>query len=86
MVLGALQWLVANNVYYRNVHIDPDVVAELPENGDLSGLYTVILNTQTCQRATKSSISTYTIILQLDQARPTMHCFLLVYNYFIPSS
>ena len=39
VVLQALQWLVANNSYYRNVHIDPDALAQLPEDGDLAGLH-----------------------------------------------
>ena len=36
VVLRALQWLVANNIYYRNVHIDPSVLALLPQDDDLS--------------------------------------------------
>ena len=44
-VLGALQWLVANNTYYHNIHIDPEVLAQLPEDGNLSGLCTVNLET-----------------------------------------
>ncbi len=35
---------MANNVYYRNISIDPDVVAQLPEDGDLSGLCTITVN------------------------------------------
>ena len=38
VVLRALQWLLANNIYYRNVRIDPDALALLPEDGDLAGL------------------------------------------------
>ena len=38
VVLSALQWLLANNVYYRNIHTDPDALALLPEDGDVSGL------------------------------------------------
>ena len=44
-MLGALQWLVANNTYYHNIHIDPEVLAQLPEDGNLSGLCTVNLET-----------------------------------------
>ena len=44
-VLGALRWLVANNTYYHNIHIDPEVLAQLPEDGNLSGLRTVNLET-----------------------------------------
>ena len=44
IVLRALQWLVANNKYYRNVRINPEALAMLPEDGDLSGLYSVSLD------------------------------------------
>ena len=44
VVLRALQWLIANNKYYRNVHINPDALAMLPENGNLSGIHSVTLN------------------------------------------
>ena len=37
-VLSALQWLRANNVYYCRVHINPEALALLPEDGDISGL------------------------------------------------
>ena len=40
-VLSALQWLQANNVYYRNVTINHDSLALLPEDGDISGLTSV---------------------------------------------
>ena len=33
VVLCALQWLLANNIYYRNVHIDSDALALLPKMG-----------------------------------------------------
>ena len=44
VVLQALQWLVANNSYYRNVHIDPDALAQLPEDGDLAGLHSMTVD------------------------------------------
>ena len=44
-MLGGLQGLVANNTYYHNIHIDPKVLALLPEDGNLSGLCTVNLET-----------------------------------------
>jgi hypothetical protein len=44
VVLHALQWLVANNKYYRSVHINSDALAILPEDGDLSGLRSVVLD------------------------------------------
>ena len=40
----ALQWLVANNKYYRSVHINADALAMLPEDGDLSGLHSVMIS------------------------------------------
>ena len=44
VVLRALQWLLANNIYYRNIRIDPDALALLPEDGDITGLCSVTLN------------------------------------------
>ena len=44
VVLRAFQWLVANNKYYRNIRINLEAVATLPENGDLSGLHSVSLD------------------------------------------
>ena len=41
VVLHALEWLTMNNVYYRNVSIDHDVLALLPDDGHLSGLVTM---------------------------------------------
>ena len=35
VVFCALQWFLANNIYYRNIHIDPDAIAVLPEDGYL---------------------------------------------------
>ena len=37
-MLHALQWLLANNVYYHNIPINHDALAVLPEDGDLTGL------------------------------------------------
>ena len=42
-MLRALQWLLANNIYYRNVRIDPDAFTLLPEDGDITGLHSVTL-------------------------------------------
>ena len=44
VVLRALQWLIVHNKYYRNVHINPDALSMLPEDGDLSGLQSVTLD------------------------------------------
>ena len=41
VVLRALEWLVANNTYYRHITINAEALAQLPEDGDLSGLCTV---------------------------------------------
>ena len=38
---NALQWLLAHNIYYRNIHIDFDALALLPEDGNLSGLRSI---------------------------------------------
>ena len=43
VVLRALQWLVANNKYYRNVRINPKALAMLLEDGDPSGIHSVTL-------------------------------------------
>ena len=40
-VVGALQWLLANNVYFRNITIDDQIVLSLPENGDLVNVPTI---------------------------------------------
>ena len=42
IVLHALQWLIAYNMYYRNVSINHDALALLPDDGDLCGLYTTM--------------------------------------------
>ena len=44
VVLRALQWLLANNKYYRNVCINRDALDLLPEDGNLSGLQSVTLD------------------------------------------
>ena len=47
VVMRALQWLVANNRYYRDITINTVVMDQLPEDGDLSGLCTITMdNTQ----------------------------------------
>ena len=46
VVLAALQWLVDNNKYYRNISIDHHAVAQLPEDGDLTGLHAMMLDTE----------------------------------------
>lgn len=41
-VVDAIQWLLANNVYFKNISIDNDIVSSLPENGDSMNIPTVI--------------------------------------------
>ena len=43
VVFCALQSLLANNIYCHNVRIDPDAIAVLPEDGDLTGLHSMTL-------------------------------------------
>ena len=45
-MLNALQWLITNNIYYRNVTINFDVLNLLPNNGDLCGLTTMTVNSE----------------------------------------
>ena len=40
-VLHALQWLIANNIYYRCIQLDQDALSVLPEDGDISNLVSV---------------------------------------------
>ena len=44
VVLHALQWLFANNRYYLNVRINLDALTLLPEDGNLTGLHSVTLD------------------------------------------
>lgn len=43
-VHSALQWLIHNNIYYQanRIQIDMDAIAQLPEDGHLQNLHTVI--------------------------------------------
>ena len=42
-VLQALQWLIENNQYFREISLDHAALAQLPENGELPGLSAVTL-------------------------------------------
>ena len=42
-VLSALHWLLANNIYYHHVSINPHALALLPGDGDISGLCSMTL-------------------------------------------
>ena len=44
VVLCALQWFLANNKYYYSVRINPEALAMLLEDGDLSVLYSITLS------------------------------------------
>ena len=45
VVLAALQWLKTNNKYYHSITIDHQAVAQLPEDGDVTGLHAVTVDT-----------------------------------------
>ena len=47
VVLRALQWLVENNIYYRDITIDHSVLALLPTDGELSNLQTMTVSSST---------------------------------------
>ena len=44
VVLKALQWLLANNKYYHNVRINHGALSLLPEDGNLTDLCSLTLN------------------------------------------
>ena len=44
VVLSALQWLLTNYKYHHSVHINHHAVALLPEDGNLTGLQSIALN------------------------------------------
>ena len=44
VVYHALQWLLANNRYYLNVRINIDVLALLPDDGNLNRLHSITLD------------------------------------------
>ena len=48
VVLEALQWLVANNIYYHNICIDASIVSELPEDGELSDIDLCTITLDSC--------------------------------------
>lgn len=54
-VLQALQWLVANNIYYRNINISSNALSQLPQDGDLSSLHSISYHPSTDQQAHPSS-------------------------------
>ena len=41
-----MQWLISNNIYYRDVTISIDVLNLLPNNGDLRGFTTMTVNSK----------------------------------------
>ena len=42
-ILMALQWLKQNNKYYHNINVDQSALAQLPEDGNVTGLSTITL-------------------------------------------
>ncbi len=46
-VLNALQWLIANNAYYRHIQLHQEALSLLPEDGDISNLSSVTVNSPT---------------------------------------
>ena len=47
VVHHALQWLIANNIYYRanHIQIDEDALAQLPYDGNLSNITSIAVET-----------------------------------------
>lgn len=43
IVQSALEWLVQNNIYYRDITIDQSRLQQLPQNGYLSGIRTLTI-------------------------------------------
>ena len=54
VVLVALQWLIINNKYYHSGHINHDTLALLPEDGNLTALRSVTLNSTAEEQAMPS--------------------------------
>ena len=56
-VQAALEWLLENNKYYRanQVHLNEDVLQQLPENGDISELTSLQLQESTAEDHTQPS-------------------------------
>ena len=42
VVLKALQWLIKNNKYYKNIKISHETLNQLPEDGDLTNSFSQI--------------------------------------------
>ena len=59
VVLNALQWLITNSIYYRDVPINHDVLNLLPNDGDLCGLTTMTVNTEEEKQPTRDDINPY---------------------------
>ena len=62
VVHRALQWLITNNKYYRalNVRIDANALVQLPQDGNLSQLTSVTVESTDTDSLTTSSQSTVT--------------------------
>ncbi len=65
VVLCALQWLVQNNIFYRDVTIDTAVLTQLPVDGDLSTFMSTV--------NMRSSDDEYTNVPPSDHSDSTSH-------------
>jgi len=43
-ILNALHWLISNNIYFRNITINNDNLASLPQDDNITGIHTVLKN------------------------------------------
>ena len=56
-VLHALQWLKANNKYYRSISIDDQALQQLPRDGDITHCIPIIVDEQMSDEQQESSPS-----------------------------
>ena len=45
-ILNALQWLISNNIYFRNITINNDNLASLPQDDNITGIHTVTISSE----------------------------------------
>ena len=69
-VLCALQWLVENNMFYRDVTIDTAVLTQVPVDGDLSTLSIL----DPVMMSTPMSHHQMTVIAPTISLPPSFHC------------
>ena len=63
VILTALQWLVENNIYYRDVTIDETTLSQLPIDGDLTSTLSTVSISSTDASSDDSDNSTHLIIV-----------------------